>query len=160
MSRKVINILFIAGSCVYIPGFVLVILGYVFLFQSTIHHTYGSGSLDGFGTFFGLIMSGFALVMLGAVGILVARIGALMELAKSQEWVWFVLMIIFNWVVLFVYLIAGPKPKAELQYAGAYPYPGQPWQGYQPAQAPAPAQPTPIYQASAERQETPEKPED
>ncbi|MBV9230335.1 MAG: hypothetical protein JOZ18_13565 [Chloroflexi bacterium] len=167
MSRKVINILFIIGSCLYIPGIAMIILGYVVLFQTSLHHTYGSSSpLDGFGAFMGLLMGGAVLLVLGGTTLLVARIGALIEAAKAQEWVWFVLMVIFNWIVLLIYLLAGPKPKPEPKYeAYAYPNgaPGQPWPGYAPqtpGMTPPPAKPSPTYQPPAEHEGIPYKPQD
>jgi hypothetical protein len=86
-----------------------------------------------FGTVTVLLLGGCALALLGGCALLVARIGALMELAKSEEWVWFVLVIIFNWVVVLLYLIAGPKPRPLAQYVPSPPYPvstpGQSWPG-------------------------------
>jgi hypothetical protein len=158
VSRKVIQILFIIGSCLYIPGIALIAWGYVALFQATAsaqNAAYYSGYSDtssfnnGFATFFVLFLLGAALTSLGGITVLVARIGALIELGKAQEWVWFVLLLIFGWIVLLVYLIAGPKPKPALQY-GAYPYavPGQFTPGYPPpvpGMMPPPAQPWPNY---------------
>jgi hypothetical protein len=162
VSRKLINILFIIGSCLYIPGIVLIIWGYAMMFQSIGTHTYSpvySGSSDypstiypgDFGAFMGLILGGSLMTGLGSIVVLVAEIGALIELGKAHEWVWFVLMIIFGWIVLLVYLIAGPKPKPVPQYV-AYPYPyavpGQPWPGYPPpvpGMMPPPGQPWPNY---------------
>ena len=158
MSRKVIQILFIIGSCLYIPGVALVIWGYATLFQAisaqqayySSYSGYSSTSPpDGFGMFLGLIFGGFLLVSLGGIAELVARIGALIELAKAQEWVWFVLLLIFGWIVLLIYLIAGPKPKPALQSpAYAYAVPGQPWSAYPPpapGMMPPPGQPWPNY---------------
>ncbi len=181
MSRKVINILFIVGSCLYIPGIALIIWGYVALFHNIAQSSYYSSStidpLSGFGTFIGLFWVGMIMIGIGSITLLVSRIGALIELGKAQEWVWFTLMIIFGWVVLLLYLIVGPKSEPLPKYAGhPYPYPpGQPWAGYYPPQAPgmmppgqqwsgyyppqapgmmAPAQP---YQPPVERQDTPDK---
>jgi hypothetical protein len=164
VSRKLINILFIIGSCLYIPGIVLMIWGYAMLLQSIgaqAHYSsiyssspnYSSTSYypEGFGTFMGLLMGGGLMTSLGSIVVLVAEIGALIELGKAQEWVWFVLMIIFGWIVLLIYLIAGPKPKPAPQFV-AYPYPyaapGQPWPNYPPpvpGMMLPPGQPWPNY---------------
>jgi hypothetical protein len=160
VSRKLINILFIIGSCLYIPGIILIIWGYVMLFQSigaqdypSIHSSYPdyprTSYPDGFGTFMGLLLGGGLMTSLGSIVVLVAEIGALIELGKAHEWVWFVLMIIFGWIVLLIYLIAGPKPKPAPQYV-AYPYaaPGQFWPNYPlpaPGMMPPPGQPWPNY---------------
>lgn len=161
MSRKVIKILFIIGSCLYIPGMALIIWGYVSLFQAisaqqayySSYSGYSSPSTpDGLGTFMGLLIGGALIGSLGGIVLLVARIGALIELGKAQEWVWFILVLLFGWIVLLIYLIAGPKPKPAPQYALAYPYPypapGQYWPNYPPpapGMMPPPGQPWPNY---------------
>jgi hypothetical protein len=157
VSRKVITILFIIGSCLYIPGIVLMIQGYMVLFQTSTQMAYSTSVTtnfsNGLGAFTSFLMGGALMVIVGGVVLLVARIGALMELGKAQDWVWFVLMIIFGWIVLLVYLIAVPKPKPAPQYvASPYPYTvsGQPWLDYPP-----PVQPWPAYQPPAEQQNAP-----
>ena len=186
MSRKVINILFIVGSCLYIPGIAMIIWGYVTLFRDITQHsyygTYNPDPLNGLSTFIGFFWGGIIMISLGAIALLIARIGALIELGKAQEWVWFTLMIIFGWIVLFLYLIVGPKAEPVPKYVGySYPYPvpgqpwpgyppqspgmmapGQPWPGYYPPQPPPgmtpPMQPWPPYQPPMERQDIPDKP--
>jgi hypothetical protein len=169
VSRKVITILFIIGSCFYIPGIAMILGGYVFLIQASLHpyySAYASSPFASFGTFMSLIMLGAVMLVVGNITLLVSRIGALMEAAKAQEWVWFVLMIIFNWIVLLIYLIAVQKPKLAPAYA-AYPYPPgftqQPWSGYQP-QAPGTeqpsAQPWSAYQPSVQKRDTPPAPQE
>jgi hypothetical protein len=188
MSRKVINILFVIGSCLYIPGIALIIWGYVTLFhnlmQSSYSGAYGADPLNGLSAFIGFFWVGAIMISIGSITLLVARIGALIEIGKAQEWVWFTLMIIFGWIVLLVYLIAGPKaepvPVAAAGYAGyPYPYPpggqpwagyyppqapgmmppGQPWPGYYPPQAPGMVPPAPSSQEPVERQDIPDKPQ-
>jgi len=48
-----------------------------------------------------------------------------------QEWVWFVLMLIFSWITLLVYLFAGPTTPGVKQYAQYMP-PQQPQYNTQP----------------------------
>lgn len=152
MSRKVINILFIVGSCLYVPGIAMIIWAYVALFsniaQSPYSSSYTSDPLSGLGAFMGLFWGGLLMISIGSIVLLVSRIGALIELGKAQEWVWFTLMIIFGWIVLLLYLIVGPKAEPLPKFAG-HPYPpGQPWPGYYPPQAPGmmpPGQPWPGY---------------
>lgn len=170
MSRKVINILFIIGTCLYIPGLALTIWGYVTLFQAGLQYPDGgAGSFNGLSMSLVLIMIGAVMAGMGGIAELVARIGALIELGKAQEWVWFVLMIIFGWIVLLIYLLAGPKPKPAPPKYVAYPYPytvpGQPWSSYPPpTQAPGfmqpPPQPWTAYQPLAEQQIRPRKPQE
>jgi len=169
VSRKVITILFIIGSCFYIPGIAMILLGYVSLIQASLHPyygAYGSSPFASFGTFISLIVLGAVMLVVGNITLLVARIGALMEAAKAQEWVWFVLMIIFNWIVLLIYLIAVQKPKLAPAYA-AYPSPPgfsqQAWSGYQP-QAPGTEQPSAqlwsAYQPSVQKRDIPPAPQE
>ncbi len=179
MSRKVINILFIIGSCLYIPGIALIIWGYAALFhniaQSTTIVSVNPDPLNGFVAFIGFFWGGMLMIGIGSVSLLIARIGALMELGKAQDWVWFILMIIFGWIVLLLYLTVGPKSEPLPKSAGyPYPYPTpgyppqapgmppvQPWYGY-PPQAPGmpPVQPFSADQPSVEQQNAPEKPND
>jgi hypothetical protein len=144
MSRKVINILFIVGSCLYIPGIAMIIWAYIDFFQNLMQHSYNGAysadPLNGLGMFIGFFWGGAIMVGIGGIALLVAHIGALIELGKAQDWVWFILMIIFGWIVLLLYLIVGPKseplPK-DVPHPYPYPYPpGQPWAGYYPPQAP------------------------
>lgn len=189
MSRKVINTLFIIGSCLYIPGIAMIIWGYVTLFHNISQGAYYYGSmntdpLNGIGAFLGLLWGGILMVVIGSITLLVARIGALMELGKAQDWVWFILMIIFGWVVLLLYLTIGPKSEPLPRSAGyPYPVPGyppqapgmppvQPWAGYPyPVPGMPPAQPwsgyapqapgmPPTEHPSVEHPNMPEKPDD
>ena len=55
-----------------------------------------------------LFITGVIIVSLSGIPYLVAWIGALVNLARLQQWLWFVLVFIFHWIALLVYLIAGP----------------------------------------------------
>jgi hypothetical protein len=145
MSRKVIVILFILATCLYIPGIVMMIWGYATLFQQistqAADGTTSTLATNAVGTFTALFLGGAVLVGLGGIVQLIVRIGALMEMAKAQSWTWFVLTIIFDWFVILAYLIAvRPKPAnlAPL-YPGYPPYPyaapAQPWPAYPPQAA-------------------------
>jgi len=141
----------------------MMIWGFALLFQNIMQaaqQTAQTGATtpfnpNTFATFAALFYGGLALMALGGIAQLVARIGALMEMAKAQEWTWFVLTIIFDWFVILVYLIAvRPKPNLAPQYPAypaspyATPVPAQPWSDYSPQAAgmvPPPAQPWPAY---------------
>ncbi len=84
-----------------------------------------------------LFVTGIVIACLAGIPFLVAWIGALVNLARLQQWAWFILMLIFNWITLLVYVIAGPTtPRGVPQYAYMPPQgyqqppPGYP-QGYQ-----------------------------
>jgi hypothetical protein len=136
VSKKVIGILFIIGSCLYAPGIAMIIWGYVGLILMNLQHVSPAArSFNGVGTFVGFLFGGIALVSIGSLAVLAARTVALIKLAEAQEWIWFVLMITFGWVVLLVYLVVGPKPKPVSQavsYPYSYPVPGQPGPSYLP----------------------------
>lgn len=120
LSRKVITILVIIASCFFIPGTALLVLAFVF----AVTHT-PPGSVNGSvsSTFAGLFGGGIVLIGIGGIVDLVARVGALIEMAKAQKWVWFVLTILFGWLVLITYLIAvKPEPDAVSQYPVHPPY--------------------------------------
>lgn len=103
MSRKAITILFIIGSCLFLIGVVMIIQLYMFFLS---HRTPGSVSDSEFIMVMLLLVGGLLLVVVGWVLELIARIGALIEMAKTQNWIWFVLTIILDWFVVLVYLIA------------------------------------------------------
>jgi len=63
-----------------------------------------------------LFFAGIALYVLGFVSFIVAWIGALINLARLQQWTWFVMVILFNWICLIVYLFAGPDTPKVAQY--------------------------------------------
>src|SRR5436190_16176295 len=89
VSRKVIGILFIIGSCLYIPGIVMIIWGYMVLFQASVQHVYPvTRSLNGPGTFIGFLFSGIVMAGIGSIVVLAARTVALIKLAEAQEWIW------------------------------------------------------------------------
>ena len=79
-----------------------------------------------------LFVTGIILVSLSAIPYLVAWIGALVNLARLQQWIWFVLLLIFQWITLLIYLIAGPTTPRFQQYPQYMPpqqpqnYPQQP----------------------------------
>jgi hypothetical protein len=39
---------------------------------------------------------------------LITYFATLVNLARLQHWEWFVFMVLFNWITLLVYVIAGP----------------------------------------------------
>ena len=152
MSKRTIGILFIVSIIMGLVGAGLIIGGLVGSTYTTTNNGYSTNAQI---TSFGnqpLFIAGVIIVSLSAIPYLIAWIGALVNLARLQEWVWFVLMLIFQWITLLVYLIAGPTTRAGVpQYSQYMPpqgypqqppnYPQQP-QGYpqQPPNYPPPPQ--------------------
>ena len=133
MSKRTIGIFFIVSVIMDLIGVGLIIGGLVGSTYNTTNNGYStSAQITSFGNQ-PLFIVGVIIVSLSAIPYLIAWIGALVNLARLQEWVWFVLMLIFQWVTLIVYLIAGPTTRAGVpqysQYMPPQGYPQQP-QGY------------------------------
>jgi hypothetical protein len=132
MTKRTIGILFIVSIIMDLIGAGLIAGGLV---GSTFSTTTNGYSTNAQVTSFGnlpLFIIGVVILSLSAIPYLIAWIGALINLARLQEWVWFVLMLIFQWITLLVYLFAGPTTPRVPQYAPNMPpqnYP-QPPQNY------------------------------
>jgi len=131
MSKRTIGIFFIVSIIMDIVGVGMIIGG---LIGSTTASTSNGYSYSTQVTSFGnqtLFILGVILVSVSAIPYLIAWIGALINLARLQQWVWFVLMLIFQWITLLIYLIAGPTRPSAPQYAPYMP-PQQPQNYPQP----------------------------
>ena len=138
MSKRTIGIFFIVSIIMGLVGAGLIIGGLVGSTYTTTNNGYStSAQITSFGNQ-PLFITGIVIVSLSAIPYLIAWIGALINLARLQEWVWFVLMLIFQWITLLVYLIAGPtRPAGVPQYSQYMPpqgYPQQPPNYPQPPQ--------------------------
>jgi hypothetical protein len=128
MAKRTISIFFIVSIIMDLIGIGLIAGGLV---GSTFSTTTNGYSTNAQVTSFGnlpLFISGVIILSLSAIPYLIAWIGALINLARLQEWVWFVLMLIFQWITLLVYLFAGPTTPRVPQYAQNMP--PQPPQNY------------------------------
>src|SRR6266487_6571567 len=138
MSKRTIGIFFIVSVIMDLIGLGMVVGGLIGSTYSTTSNGYSTNAqVTSFGNL-PLFIIGVIMLSLSAIPFLIAWIGALINLARLQEWVWFVLMLIFSWITLIVYLIAGPTTRAGVpqysQYMPPQNYPQQP-QGY-PQQPP------------------------
>jgi len=145
MSKRTIGIFFIVSVIMDLIGLGMVVGGLVGSTYTTTNNGYSTNAqITSFGNL-PLFIVGVIILSLSAIPYLIAWIGALINLARLQEWVWFVLMLIFQWITLIVYLIAGPTTPASVpqysQYMPPQGYP-QPPQGYpqQPPNYPQPPQ--------------------
>ena len=133
MSKRTIGIFFIVSVIMDLIGVALIAGG---LIGSTYTTTTNGYSTNAQVTSFGnlpLFIIGVIMLSLSAIPFLIAWIGALINLARLQEWVWFVLMLIFSWITLLVYLFAGPTTPRVPQYAQYMP-PQPPQNNPQPPQ--------------------------
>jgi hypothetical protein len=161
MTKRTIGIFFIISVLMDLIGVGFIIGGLVgSTYTSTTNGYSTSGQITSFGNQ-PLFITGVILVSLSAIPYLVAWIGALVNLARLQQWVWFILMLIFHWITLLVYLIAGPTTPRFPQYAQNMP-PQQPqYNPQQPQYYPPPPQynPQPPQNYPQPPQNNPESPQ-
>jgi hypothetical protein len=133
MSKRTIGIFFIISIIMDLVGAGLIIGGLVGSTYTTTNNGYSTNAqLTSIGNT-PLFVAGIVIVSLSAIPYLIAWIGALINLARLQEWVWFVLMLIFQWITLLVYLFAGPTTPRVPQYTQYMP-PQPPQNNPQPPQ--------------------------
>ena len=126
MSKRTIGIFFIVSIIMGLVGAGLIIGGLVGSTYTTTNNGYSTNAqITSFGNL-PLFIVGVIILSLSAIPYLIAWIGALINLARLQEWVWFVLMLIFQWITLIVYLITGPTTPAGVPQYSQY----MPPQGY------------------------------
>jgi hypothetical protein len=114
MRKKTINIFIIISVVLFVAGISLIIAGNIG--STTVYNpSTNENDVTSIGnpalTFFGSIF-----FTLSWVPFTVAWIGALISLARLQEWAWFVCMLIFGGFCLIVYLFAGPETPKVAQY--------------------------------------------
>ena len=154
MTKRTIGIFFIVSILMDLIGLGLLVGGLVGSTYTTSTNGYSTNTqVTNFGNL-PLFVIGVTLLSLSVIPFLIAWIGALINLARLQEWVWFVLMLIFSWITLLVYLFAGPTTPRVPQYAQYMP-PQQP-QNYPP---PAENYPPPPQNYSPPPQNNPQPPE-
>jgi hypothetical protein len=133
MSKRTIGILFIVSIIMGLVGAGLIIGGLVGSTYTTTNNGYSTNVQLTSIANTPLFVAGIVIVSLSAIPYLIAWIGALINLARLQEWVWFVLMLIFQWITLLVYLFAGPTTPRVPQYSQYMP-PQPPQNNPQPPQ--------------------------
>ncbi len=118
MRKKTIGIFFILSIVIGVIGAGLIVAG---LIGSTFATTTTEFSRSSHVTHFGnlpLFIVGVAIASLSGIPYLIAWIGALVNVARLQQWVWFIVLFFFHWIALLIYLIAGPTAVAGIaQYA-------------------------------------------
>ncbi len=128
MRKGTIAIFFILNIIMALVGAGLIIAGLV---GSTFTTRSNGQPITGHIGNLSFFVAGVIIASLSGIPYLVAWIGALINLARLQQWVWFVLLFLFHWIVLLIYLIAGPTtPPGIPQYSQYAPRSGLPPQNY------------------------------
>jgi len=165
MTKRTIGIFFIVSIIMDVIGVGFIIGGLIGSTTVTTNNGYSTSTqVSNFGNL-PLFIIGVVLVSLSAIPYLIAWIGALVNLARLQEWVWFILMLIFQWITLLIYLIAGPTRPRVQQYAPYMPpqqpqYNPQQPQNYPPTPQFNPEQPQNYPQPPQQPQNYPQPPQD
>jgi hypothetical protein len=127
MSKKTIAILYVLFIAMALVGGGLVLAGLAGSTYTNVTNGYSTSyQMQSLGNP-PLFVTGVILASLSGIPHLIAWIGALINLGRLQQWVWFVLMLLFSTICLLVYLIAGPQaPRVAQQYAPRQDMPPQP----------------------------------
>ena len=131
MRKRTIGILYVLSIVMGLVGAGLILAGLAGSTFSNPSTPYSVGSQVATLGNPALFVAGVAIAVLAGIPHLIAWIGALVNLARLQQWVWFVLMLLFSSICLLVYLIAGPTTPAAPQNPSYAPRPDQPPPGYQ-----------------------------
>ena len=136
MRKSTIGVFFVINIIMALVGAGLIVGGVI---GSTFTRSIYGNPTGHFGNL-PLFILGVVIVSLSGIPYLVAWIGALVNLARLQQWVWFVLVFIFHWIALLIYLIAGPTTPAGIPRYGQYPQ-YMPPQNYPQPRSDLPPQP-------------------
>lgn len=116
MSKKTIAFL-------YVPGIILAIIGYVFIFMAA---AAAAPAIQAATTPAALQAAaatatsplGLALTGIGGILLFISWIGALVATARLGRWGWFCVVLLLSWlftIAELIYLIAGPNVKSAGQ---------------------------------------------
>ncbi len=120
MSKRTIGILFILTVILALVGAGLIVAGVVGSpFTTTINGNSTTAHMRSFANL-PLFVAGVVIASLAGIPYLIASIGALINLARLQQWVWFVLVFVFQGIALLIYLIAGPTTPAGVPHYAHY----------------------------------------
>jgi hypothetical protein len=126
MRKRTIGILYVISIVMGLIGAGLVIAGLAgstFVTTSTPTSVHSQVAVLGNPALF---VIGVIVAVLAGIPHLIAWIGALVNLARLQQWVWFILMILFSSICLLVYLIMGPETPSVPRYPQYAPRADQP----------------------------------
>ncbi len=131
MSKRTISILFILSVMLALVGAGLIVAGVV---GSPLTTTTTGNATTAHMTSFAnlpLFIAGVVIAALALIPHLIAWAGALINLARLQQWGWFVLVLVLYGIAVLLYLIAGPTTPADIAHYAPYVQPSeQPPQNY------------------------------
>lgn len=110
MSKANLRNLSLGGIAGGIVGFITLMAG-IFVGATTVATGPTSSSVTAVGNMAVVILGGL-LLTLAVIAAFVAWIAGLIRTGMSQQWLWFILMLVFGSVVTLVYSFIGPEGRA------------------------------------------------
>ncbi len=117
MSKRTISILSILSIMLALVGAGLIVAGVV---GSPLTTTTTGNATTAHMTSFAnlpLFVAGVVIASLALIPHLIAWAGALINLARLQQWGWFVLVLVLHGIAVLLYLIAGPTTPASVAHS-------------------------------------------
>lgn len=112
MSKKTSTILFLIGLGVCLVATIPLVFG---LIGSTTTTTIVGSSVNTQIVTFGnaaLFWLAIGMYIVGGLTAFAGYLGALIKMAQLEQWIWFVLLLVFSGIVMLVYMFAGPETRA------------------------------------------------
>ena len=113
MSKAYSRILYLVGLGVILVATVPLVFG---LLGSTFTPTYlANGGVEHQLISFGnpaLFWLAIGMYVVGGITAFVGYIGALIRMAQLEQWLWFILLLVFSGVTMLVYIFVGPETRA------------------------------------------------
>ncbi len=120
MSKRPIGILSILSVMLALVGAGLIVAGIVGSPLTTT--TTGNATTTHMTNFANLplFVAGVVIAALALIPHLIAWAGTLINLARLQQWSWFVLVLVLHGIAVLMYLIAGPTTPADMAHSASY----------------------------------------
>jgi uncharacterized membrane protein len=112
MSKKNSSILFLIGLGICLVATIPLVFG---LIGSVTTTTIVGSSMNTQIVTFGnaaLFWLAIGMYIVGGITAFVGYLGALIKMAQLEQWIWFVLLLVFSGIVMLVYIFAGPETRA------------------------------------------------
>ena len=112
MSKRTSTLLFLIGLAICLVATIPLVFG---LIGSTTTTTVVGSSINTQIATFGnaaLFWLAIGMYVVGGLTAFVGWLGALIKMAQLEQWIWFVLLLLFSGIVMLVYIFAGPETHA------------------------------------------------
>jgi hypothetical protein len=104
----------------YLTGLVVCLLATIPLIFGLIGSTFTTTSLPSGGVVHELISFGnpalfwlaIGLYVVGGITSFAGYLGALIKMAQLEQWLWFILLLVFSGITMLVYIFVGPQTRA------------------------------------------------